>query len=485
MWERGLDNPGDLLEGSNINFRRSKVFDLTAEATRRDVQSQTGGGRQQGHAEAAANVTNYNQAESPSKVHPYQGSSLAATPDGFISRLQSPKLMDESNFSSRRATPRVAAFDGAAGVTSASGTNSRIYSHMNRGTNHLPAQYDPEIDGFTTIRRQLQSGAGDAAVARTRDDGHGADDVCEHESAACSGIFARVRGLLRQERATSKYKDSHKGSMNPMKFVSRWNNFIWIAVNVVLDDARTTAASAAPSAPQRPRCMRGVVSVAGFSQAMEDTLCAHMAEWELALLAREYHSGPSGSIAYARILLALISSNNPQRDSRKLLLWQALEGASGFRGRLPLANVFRTMNVAGHPLVANRMCDASEFSRAFLSFCSRSRLVSGTMADTLLRLLLVSAAITDAHNLCSLQGGQAPTPQLLPVRSRVFSIISLRLLLFFCCWPPHAPADFIGGAEPPAARRSCKRHTCLRPQQHCGFQCNCGGRGAVSLLRVV
>ena len=98
---------------------------------------------------------------------------------------------------------------------------------------------------------------------------------------------------------------------------------------------------------------------------MEDTLCAHLVDAELALLAREYHSGQSGSLAYAPILLALISSNNPARDSRKLLMWQALETASGFRGRLPLANVFRTMNVAGHPLVANRMCDASEFFPRF------------------------------------------------------------------------------------------------------------------------
>ena len=368
-WERGLENPGDLLDTSNINFRRSKVFGLAALATRSDPQTaadalapQASSRWQHSHTSTPALKADCDPAESPSKMHSNQGASPAATPDGFVFRLQSPKFMDESNFHSRRATPRGAAFDGAAGVTSASGTNTRIYSHLNRGSNHLPVQYDPEIDGFTTIRRKLVGSSGDHAASSARDELNGAVELSEHGSRACAGVFARVRGLLHQERATSKYKDSHQGHMNPMKFVSRWNNFIWIAVNVVLEDARSTAAS---SAAAQPRCMQGTVSVAGFSQAMEDTLCAHLVDAELALLAREYHSGQSGSLAYAPILLALISSNNAARDSRKLLMWQALETASGFRGRLPLANVFRTMNVAGHPLVANRMCDASEFFSRF------------------------------------------------------------------------------------------------------------------------
>jgi hypothetical protein len=40
------------------------------------------------------------------------------------------------------------------------------------------------------------------------------------------------------------------------------------------------------------------------------------------------------------------------------------------------------------------------------------------MADTLLRLILTSAAIIDARNL-AVPSSQAPAPQLLPVRSRL------------------------------------------------------------------
>lgn len=55
------------------------------------------------------------------------------------------------------------------------------------------------------------------------------------------------------------------------------------------------------------------------------------------------------------------------------------------------------MNVARHPLVANHMCDA------------------GTMADTLLRLFLISAALVDADTVAI--SHQTPTPQLLPISS--------------------------------------------------------------------
>jgi hypothetical protein len=39
---------------------------------------------------------------------------------------------------------------------------------------------------------------------------------------------------------------------------------------------------------------------------------------------------------------------------------------------VPLANVFKTMNVGGHPLVTNRMCDAGDAFRLVIQFSSTS-----------------------------------------------------------------------------------------------------------------
>jgi len=269
--------------------------------------------------------------------------------------------MDESNFSSRKATPRVNAFDGAAGVSSASGTNSKMYSHLNRGSNRLPVQYDPEIDGLSsTLRRCL---------APVPDEVHGASERGKHEVSGCAGVFARIRGLLHQEHATNKYKSSHKSSLsnlNPMKFVSRWNNFIWIAANVVLEDARACAASASGA---RSRSITGAVTVAGFAQAMMDS-CIYLSDSELSLLGREFEfkGAQPDCLKYPEILKAWISQTNQSRESKKHLLWQGIEGASGFRGRVPFANFFKAMNVGGHPLVTSHMCDAGEYFSHVIEF---------------------------------------------------------------------------------------------------------------------
>lgn len=366
MWERGLENPGDLLDTGNINFRPSQVFDAAAIVTQRsDVQSEY-------HPLHAATESGHNMrvAESPSTLIATQGLSGLASPDGFLSRLQSPKLMDESNFSSRKATPRVNAFDGAAGVSSASATNSRMYSHLNRGSNHLPVQYDPEIDGFSTIRRKLAGADASVTACTVRaEDAGGAGTL---ESPVCAGVFARIRGLLRQEHATNKYKSSHHsslGDMNSMKFVSRWNNFIWIAANVVLEDARGSLNSGVSNARgEGYRSIQGAVTMEGFSAAMDES-SIHLTDSELALLAREYQCSRAGCMKYPKILRALVSSTSEYRENKKRALWQGIESTSGFRGRVPLSNCFKAMNVARHPLVANHMCDAG--NRAYRALCSR------------------------------------------------------------------------------------------------------------------
>jgi hypothetical protein len=304
-----------------------------------------------------------------------QVSTISASPDGFINRLQSPKVMDERHFSSRKATPQVNAFDGAAGVSSASGTNSRMYSHLNRGSHNIPLQYDPEIDGFTSVRRKLISASGDHSVASVANEVDAPVEQGRHESLACSSVFARIRGLLRQERATATYKSSHQSSLgnsNSMKFVSRWNNFVWIAVNVVLEDARGSSMSGISAARPAPTCcIRGIVTVEGFSRAMDDT-SIYLTGSELALLGREYQSVQAGCLKYPEILMALISLTNSTRESKKRSLWQGIESASGFRGRVPLANVFKSISVARHPLVANRMCDAGNVLVHFLRVPSHS-----------------------------------------------------------------------------------------------------------------
>lgn len=364
MWERGLENPGELLDTGNINFRPSQVFDATTTVTQRsDVQSEyelppavTG----MGHSVRVA--------ESPCMLIATQGQSGLASPDGigFLSRLQSPKLMDESNFSSRKATPRVNAFDGAAGVSSASGTNSKMYSHLNRGSNRLPVQYDPEIDGFSTVRRKLA--VADASVCTSRAEDAGAAAAGTLESPVCAGVFARIRGLLRQEHATNKYKSSHHsslGDMNSMKFVSRWNNFIWIAANVVLEDARGSLNSGVSSARgERCRGIQGIVTTEGFSMAMDES-SIHLTDSELALLGREYQCSEAGCLKYPKILKALVSLTNEYRENKKRALWQGIESISGFRGRVPLSNCFKAMNVARHPLVANHMCDAGAYKALY------------------------------------------------------------------------------------------------------------------------
>jgi hypothetical protein len=78
---------------------------------------------------------------------------------------------------------------------------------------------------------------------------------------------------------------------------------------------------------------------------------------ELSLLGREYQSSQPGCMQYAQILRALISLTSAYRENKKRQLWQAIERNSGFRDRVPLSNVFKAMNVVGHPLVANHMCD--------------------------------------------------------------------------------------------------------------------------------
>ena len=354
MWERGLENPGELLDSGNLNFRPSKVFDAAVAATH----------KKEAQGAAIDGLPHNRAADSPSKppVPNHHGAAvLLASPDGFLSRLQSPKFLDESNFSSRKGTPRVSAFDGAAGVSSVSVTNSRIYSHLNRGSNHLPVQYDPEIDGLSsTVRRCL---------APVPDEVHGASERGKHEVSGCAGVFARIRGLLHQEHATNKYKSSHKSSLsnlNPMKFVSRWNNFIWIAANVVLEDARACAASASGA---RSRSITGTVTVAGFAQAMMDS-CIYLSDSELSLLGREFEfkGAQPDCLKYPEILKAWILQTNQSRESKKHLLWQGIEGASGFRGRVPFANFFKAMNVGGHPLVTSRMCDAGEYFSHVIEF---------------------------------------------------------------------------------------------------------------------
>ena len=366
MWERGLENPGDLLDTGNMNFRPSKVFDAaTATAQRCDARGED-------HAPVSPfkqlltdtdAPCNFRVAESPSKQLANQGSFIPASPDGFISRLQSPKLMDESNFSSRKGNPAVTAFDGAAGVSSASGTNYRMYSHLNRSSNHLPVQYDPEIDGFSTIRRKLVGISGDPSLAMQsgKNGVEGSADPDPLHSTACAGIFARVRGLLRQEHATNKYKSSHHSSLDSMKFVSRWNNFIWIAANVVIGDARSAVMSGASTdKAESSRGIQGTVTVERFSIAMNE-LSIYLTDTELALLGREFQSGQPGCLKYPRILKGLVSLSSQYRDNKKRLLWQGIETVSGFRGRVPLSNVFKAINVAGHPLVANHICDEGTF----------------------------------------------------------------------------------------------------------------------------
>jgi hypothetical protein len=356
MWERGVENPGDMLDCSNINFRPSKVFDAVPIATASDTcqNADTALAKHQKSRQLFADSEISVESPAKTKLLSNQGSSTPTHHDGFVSRLQSPKFLDETNFSSRKATPRVTAFDGAAGVTSASGTNSRIHSHLSRGSNNLPLHYDAEIDGFTAVRRKLvsSSAAGEQLV----------DPLLRDGDAPCGGLFARIRGLLRQEHVTNMYKSSHQSSLsnlNPMKFVSRWNNFIWLAANVILEDARKCSTTAASVSSGRSPCIQGFVTVEGFSGALDDT-CIHLTESELMLLEREYHRGQACCIAYPELLMALVSLTNHSRESRKITLWQELENASGFRGRMPFANVFRAMKVAGHPLVANHMCDAGD-----------------------------------------------------------------------------------------------------------------------------
>jgi hypothetical protein len=373
MWERGLENPGDLLDSSNINFRRSKVFDSTLAATQgSDLQgSDTSLVSPQSCKHKFADSftsSNVRQSESPVALT-NQGSSITTSPDGFIYRLQSPKFMEERHFSSRKATPQVSAFDGAAGVASASGSNSRIHSHLNRGNHNLPLQYDPEIDGLGSVRRKLVSTTGDYSAASLVSGGGASAEHGMHETPACTGIFARIRGLLRQERATLKYKSSRHSSLgntNSMKFVNRWNNFIWIAANVLLEDARSSSASGTAAA-EAAQCgsIQGSVTVEGFSKALDDT-SIHLTDSELALLGQKYESVTPGRLKYPEILMALISLTNSTRESKKRSLWQGIESASGCRDRVALANVFKSISVARHPLVANHMCDAGDA----LSHCS-------------------------------------------------------------------------------------------------------------------
>jgi hypothetical protein len=415
MWERGLENPGDLLDTGNMNFRPSKVFDAAKAATRRSDALV------EDHAlvspfkqlltdtDAPCNV----RVASPSTLLANQGSFIAS-PEGFVSRLQSPKLMDESNFSSRKGNPAVTAFDGAAGVSSASSTNFRMYSHLNRSSNHLPVQYDPEIDGFGTIRRKFVGFSGDPllAMVSAKNAVEANTEPDKLVSPACAGIFARVRGLLRQEHATNKYKSSHHSSLDSMKFVSRWNNFIWIAANVVIGDARSTMTSGPTmDKAESSRGIQGTVTVEKFSMAMNE-LSIYLTATELALLGQEYQSSKPGCLKYPRILKGLVSLTGQNRDDKKRVLWQGIENVSGFRGRVPLSNVFKAINVAGHPLVANHICDEGNFEVLAHRVATLTELL-GTMADTLLRLFLISAAIVDADNV--VLSPQTSTPQLLPV----------------------------------------------------------------------
>jgi Ca2+-binding EF-hand superfamily protein len=373
MWERGLENPGDLLDTSNINFRRSKVFDSASAAIQKNDPQDTDSSLISRQKFAESHVSsNSRQSGSPSLLA-NQAFSIPASPDGFIHRLQSPKFMDERHFSSRKAAPQVSAFDGAAGVASASGSNSRMYSHLNRGNCNLPLQYDPEIDSCGSVRRKLVCTMGDHSAMSVVNGVEASAERGKHESPACAGVFGRIRGLLRQERATLKYKSSRQSSLgnaNSMNFVNRWNNFIWIAANVLLEDARASSMTATSVVEVARSCsIQGTLSVEGFSKAMDDT-SIHLTDSELKLLGQQYQSVQRGHLKYPEILIALISLTNSNRESKKRSMWQGIESASGFCDRVPLANVFKSISVARHPLVANHMCDAGDASAHFSKLTS-------------------------------------------------------------------------------------------------------------------